>query len=131
MEFNIIRHVDRQQDSERCVRFEITSADWAVLTTAEQIAAELQRMHDGTMDVIVNGVEFTVHYDERQATGDNGRPVRGDMVGDFEVVHDGRVINRVHVSPHGTSGYGNPRAKSYAAETAAAAITRHSRQLSA
>lgn len=92
------------------------------------IAAELAQMHDGVKELVIDDVGFTIYYDERGATGDNGAPVPGDVVGDFEVREglDGplglRFVANVHVSPHGTSGYGNPHAKGYSARLAAEAI---------
>lgn len=82
---------------------------------------------DGKAELVVNGQSFTVYYDEEQAMGDNGQPVRGDFVGDYQVVHNdgspyGRTILHQHVSPHGSSGYGNAQAKSYAATRVGEAI---------
>jgi hypothetical protein len=79
---------------------------------------------------VIAEAEFVIYYDEQQATGDNGKPVKGDKTGDYEVFvktnaaapHDLRRIADVHVSPHGTSPYGNPSAPRYAAERVAEAI---------
>ena len=68
--------------------------------------------------------EFVVFYDEQPALGDDNKPVRGDVTGDYSVYTTGhadssdglRYLTSVHVSPHGTSGYGNDCARPYAAE---------------
>jgi len=101
------------------------------MTLTDQLAAM-----DGTavMDLTAGGVTFKVHYDQEQARGDNGQPVRGDITGEYELVRYGaddgeygKVVFRQHVSPHGTSGHGNPHAKRWAAERVSEAITRTAR----
>lgn len=92
-------------------------------TAATEIAKHVAGIgSDGPLELVVNGEGFTVYYDEKPAVGDNGQPVRGDVTGDFEVFRgvDGPVglkrLGDVHVSPHGSSGYGNPHAKPYACD---------------
>jgi hypothetical protein len=86
----------------------------------------------GKHPVAINGVRFVIFYDEAQALGDNGKPVKGDKTGEWEVFHqidpadenNLREVIRQHVSPHGTSKYGNPSAPRYSAERVAEAILR-------
>lgn len=74
---------------------------------------------------------FVVYYDEQGARGDDGLPVHGDVTGDFEAwelvgpdeVRDLKLVKRQHVSPHGSSGYGNDRAKPYAVEQIVTALS--------
>jgi hypothetical protein len=88
----------------------------------------------GKHEIIANGVPYTLYYDEHGATGDSGAPVRGDKTGEWEVFHGhgdqikGQAVARVHVSPHGTSGYGNDAAPRYAAEEVARKLTAHMRE---
>lgn len=123
MKLNVRRVVD---DDGRSVSITVDGPPEARMTIAEQLIAPIAAMDGtGTLAVRVNDAEYTVHYDQREATGDNGQPVRGDFTGDYEVVHDGRVIERMHVSPHGSSGYGNSYAKGHSASTVAAMIAKH------
>lgn len=91
------------------------------------LASHLMGLGAGKHKIAVNGVPFTLYYDEQGAVGDSGSPVRGDKTGDWEVFkgHDeplGRAVARVHVSPHGSSGHGNSAAPRYAAEQVSRAI---------
>jgi hypothetical protein len=98
-------------------RVEITvSATWATETIGREIARTLGSMEPGALELAVNDVEFVVRYEQDGAVGDNGQPVAGDVTGDYTVIgpRDRRFYQ--HVGPHGTSGYGNPRARSWAAE---------------
>jgi hypothetical protein len=88
----------------------------------------------------LNGAtDFVVYYDEQPALGDDNEPVKGDVTGEYELCTTGhdtfdgtRVIFRQHVSPHGTSGYGNDRARPWAAEQVLnAMVAEHERQASA
>lgn len=78
----------------------------------------LNGMHDGdsTEVQLPDGANCQIKYREYPAIGDNGQPVRGDVTGEYSVQVGGAYVSSVVVSPHGTSGYGNPRAKSYSAE---------------
>lgn len=86
----------------------------------------------GKQKLDIEGRTFIVYYDEQDARGDNGLLREGDVTGEYEVwlktgpddVLDLREIARVHVSPHGTSGYGNDRAKFHSADVCASAIMR-------
>ncbi len=92
-------------------------------TLASVIAPDIAKMTDGTLRFTINGVgPFTVYYDQSGAMGDDNLPVAGDVTGEYEVVFDGNVIFRQHVSPHGTSGYGNVHAKDHGAAEVALAI---------
>ncbi len=63
-----------------------------------------------------DGGACQISYREYPAIGDNGHPVDGDVTGEYSVQVNGAHVSSVAVSPHGTSGYGSPRAKRYAAE---------------
>lgn len=111
-------------------RVEVTGPEHAILTIAEQVVPDLVAM-DGTyeMEFVLNGTAFKVWYDQQGAVGDSGAPVQGDVTGDYEAaIADPqsslgyRVFFRQHVSPHGTSGYGNSEAKAYAAGAVARAM---------
>lgn len=99
-------------------------------TIAQVLADEaIAPMASGRMIIVLNGLPYGIWYDEHGATGDDGQPVRGDVTGDFELVRldgedtiYGRTILHQHVSPHGTSGYGNPHAKQWAAEQVGLAL---------
>lgn len=93
----------------------------------------LDMSHGEKMALTIEGRTFVLYYDEQGARGDDGHPVHGDVTGEYEVFHqhgpdDGpgnlREIARVHVSPHGASGYGNDRAKYHSADVCATAIMR-------
>ena len=93
----------------------------------------LMGLGPGKHEITANGVPFTLYYDEQGAVGDSGSPVRGDKTGEWEVFSGhgeplGRAVARVHVSPHGSSGYGNNAAPRYAAEQVAQAITAEMRR---
>lgn len=98
-------------------------------TIAEILIPEILAIPSGEkQEFVINGSGYTVYYDEQGASGDDGRPVRGDVTGDYEV-HKGvdgpmglRLLDRHHVGPHGSSGYGNPEAKNYAARQVASTI---------
>lgn len=69
---------------------------------------------DDILNVTVNGVDFTVYYDEYPSRGDNGALVPGSVTGDYEVavgplIGGEGVIFRQHMSPTGqgadTKGY--------------------------
>lgn len=75
-----------------------------------QIARDLARMNNGDqLQFEAYGVTVKVSYHERQAHGDDGRPVPGDTVGEFTVYWP-RGTEEVHVGP-------GPAAKPYHAET--------------
>lgn len=92
----------------------------------------LDMSHGDKLKLTVEERTFVLYYDEQGARGDDGLPVRGDVTGEYEVwlqtgpddVRDLREVARVHVSPHGSSGYGNDRAKFHSANVCATAIMR-------
>jgi hypothetical protein len=98
--------------------------------------ADIAKM-DGTYHLQYewDGLIYTVFYAQHGAIGDNGQPVSGDVTGEYEVlaapvgddwlVGAKDVLRRLHVSPHGTSGYGNASAKGYAANEVQATIVRY------
>lgn len=105
-------------------------------TVANHLTPDIMSIPAGSKrEYVLNGVEFTVYYDEQGAVGDNGQPVRGDVTGDYEVLLgiDGplglRHLAHTHVSPHGTSGHGNAYSKAYSAEQTALAMTNHVRRV--
>ena len=73
-----------------------------------------------------------LYYDEHQALGDNGKPVKGDKTGEWEVfvqttdsdVLGLKEVGRVHVGPHGTGKHGNDQAPVAAAERVARLISK-------
>ncbi len=99
-----------------------------VHTLADEVRLSLLTIRPGgKRGYSLNGTEFVVYYDEHQAFGDDGKPVKGDKTGAFQVAtidFEGlqRHLTSQHVGPHGTSGYGNPMARSYAAERIAEAM---------
>ena len=100
---------------------------------SRDLPSHLMGLGPGKHEITANGVPFTLYYDEQGAIGDSGSPVRGDKTGEWEVFlgHGdrlGRAVARVHVSPHGSSGYGNNAAPRYAAEQVAQAITKELRR---
>lgn len=94
------------------------------------LTAFILSLGTGSHDFVVDGVPFKLYYDEAQALGDNGKPVKGDKTGEYELFVKPSVeatlgfteITRVHVSPHGTGKHGNSEAPRYAAEQVAEAI---------
>ena len=79
----------------------------------------------GTLELTIEGIDFTIYYDERESRGDNGTPVRGSITGDFEVaegplVGGKGVVLRQHVSPTGqgsdSKGYAVGRVAGYLTE---------------
>lgn len=78
----------------------------------------------GAQEITLLGRTYLVTYETAGAVGDNGLPVCGDVTGEYEVRRGDRVLLRQHVSPYGTSGYGNASALRYGAERVAEAILR-------
>lgn len=89
---------------------------------ANDLASYLLQLGPGKHELEIGGLPFTIYYDEQGAMGDNGMGVPGDKTGEWEVWSGDKNIARVHVSPHGDSGYGNDQAPIYAAEQVAQAI---------
>lgn len=101
-------------------------------TMAREMAKPIGAMKGGdTLEVVLNGIGFTVRYFEEGAVGDSGAPVRGDVTGNYTISanrfrgEDNYYLRSVHVSPHGTSGYGNSEAKNYSATEVARIICEH------
>lgn len=86
----------------------------------------LNGMNDGdSTDLeLPDGAKCQISYREYPAIGDNGQRVRGDKTGSYMIDVDGTYAGSVEVGPHGTSGYGNSRAKSYGAEQVEDSIAR-------
>lgn len=82
------------------------------------------------LDLTVNGEPYTVYWDAQDARGDNGYRVPGDQTGTYEVFHGSAVespvglkaVARIHVGPHGSSGYGNPAARRHGVDQVIAAL---------
>jgi hypothetical protein len=95
------------------------------------LASMLQGLGTGKHEIMYGDVPYTLYYDESPAQGDHGGTVRGDKTGEWEVFHGHgdplglKEVTRVHVGPHGSSGYGNAAAPRYAAEQVADAIRKH------
>lgn len=106
-------------------------------TVAQMVAQDLVKMNAGQSANVTLGLQdnpdsektWNVYYSADTATGDDGNPVHGDEVGDYMLsdgVWGGESRFRTqyfHVSPHGSSGYGNSGAKMYGASECANAMT--------
>lgn len=94
------------------------------------LAHRLAELGAGRHDIHIDNVHFVLYYDEHRAIGDNGQPVAGDITAELELYRvtgpdpliNVRELARIHVAPHGASGYGNPHAHTSAFERAGAAI---------